>query len=263
MTFPTLGIIGGNGWIGGAVARAAVERLLLPASGLTLSCRSAPPDWLPDAHWTHDNQVLADRSDVVILSVRPQDWTAIDVAAPGRLVISVMAGVKLAEIAARLGTARVVRALPNAAAEVAQSYTPWTGTDEVTHADRALVRRLLGTFGTEDEVATEAEIDYMTGLSGTGPAYPALLAVAMIRDAVANGLPAEVARRAVVGMFVGTGRLLEKNGEDPEDTVAGFVDYKGVTAAGIEAMRAAGFDAAVSAGLAAALEKSRALGEPA
>ena len=80
-----------------------------------------------------------------------------------------------------------------------------------------------------------------------------------MRDAVAHGLPPEVARRSVTALLVGTGRLLEKNGEDPEDTVAAFVDYRGVTAAAIEAMREAGFDAAVSAGLSAALEKSLAL----
>ena len=120
--------------------------------------------------------------------------------------------------------------------------------------------RLLDSFGSGDEVATEAEIDYMTGLSGTGPAYPALLAVALVRDAVAHGLPPEVSRRAVTALFIGTGRLLEKNGENAEDTVAAFVDYRGVTAAGILAMREAGFDTAVSAGLAAALEKSLGLG---
>ena len=254
-----IGIIGGNGWIGGAVARALVGTERVPEESLTLSCRSTPPDWLPEAHWTHDNQALADRSDVVILSVRPQDWPAVAITAPGKLAVSVMAGISLADIAARLGTDRVVRALPNAGAEVGQSYTPWTATAAVTDADRETVRGLLASFGSGDEVATEAEIDYMTGLSGTGPAYPALLAVALIRDAVAHGLPPEVARRAVTAMFVGTGRLLEANGENPEDTVAAFVDYRGVTAAGIAAMRAAGFDAAVSAGLAAALEKSLAL----
>jgi pyrroline-5-carboxylate reductase len=254
-----LGIIGGNGWIGGAIARAAVGAELVAAGELTLSCRSAPPGWLPDAHWTHDNQALADRSGVIVLSVRPQDWPAIEVSAPDKLVVSVMAGVRLDDIASRLGTGRVVRALPNAAAEVGQSYTPWTATAGLTDADRATARRLVDTFGTGDEVATEAEIDYMTGLSGTGPAYPALLAAAMMRDAVAHGLPPDVACRSVVALLVGTGRLLEKTGEDPEATVAAFVEYRGVTAAAIEAMRASGFDAAVLAGLAAALEKSLAL----
>ena len=255
-----IGIIGGNGWIGGAVARAVVGAQLLPPGNLTLSCRSTPPGWLPDAHWTHDNQALIDRSDVVILSVRPQDWPAIQVSAPGRLVISVMAGVTIADIASRLGTPRVVRGLPNAAAEVGKSYTPWTASAQATGEDRATVRQLLATFGSGDEVATEAEIDYMTGLSGTGPAYPALLAAAMMRDAMAHDLPPEVARRAVVALLVGTGRLFEKNDEDPEKTVAAFLEYRGVTAAAIEAMQASGFETAVSAGLAAALRKSLDLG---
>ena len=198
----------------------------------------------------------------MILSVRPQDWPAIEVSAPGKLVVSVMAGVTLADIAARIGTGRVVRALPNAAAEVGKAYTPWTATAQVTDADRETLRRLLDTFGTGDEVATEAEIDYMTGLTGTGPAYPALLGVAMMRDAISHGLAPEVARRAVVALLVGTGRLLEKTGEDPEETVTAFLEYRGVTAAAIEAMQAAGFQAAVSAGLSAALTKSLALRAP-
>ncbi|TPE51759.1 pyrroline-5-carboxylate reductase family protein [Amaricoccus solimangrovi] len=254
-----VGIIGGNGWIGGALARALVAGGSLGEADLTLSCRSAPPGWLPGARWTRDSRELAERSDVIVLSVRPQDWPAIDVAAPGKLVVSVMAGVSLADIAGRLGTGRVVRALPNAAAEVGRSYTPWTAAAEVTEADRAAVRLLVEAIGSGDEVGSEAEIDYMTGLSGTGPAYPALLATALIADAVAHGLPPAVARRAVVEMLIGTGRLLEAKDEDPAETVKAFVDYRGVTAEGIEAMRAAGFDAAVAKGLGAALAKSLAL----
>ncbi len=255
---PRIGIVGGNGWIGGALARALVAAGLPPAR-LTLSCRSAPPDWLPGADWTHDNQALADASDVVVLAVRPQDWGAVAVAAPDRLVVSVMAGIPLADIAADTGTDRVVRALPNAAAVVGHSYTPWCAGPAVTAADRATVRSVFDACGTGDEVPREADIDYLTGHSGTGPAYPALLAAALIRDAVAHGVPPEVARRAAVGILVGTGRIFEATGEDPADTVAAFVDYRGVTAAAIEAMQAGGFDAVVSAGLAAALEKSAAL----
>jgi pyrroline-5-carboxylate reductase len=258
-SFPRVGIVGGNGWIGGALARALVAADVLPVSSLTLSCRSAPPDWLPGATWTHDNQTLAEASDVIVLSVRPQDWGAVILAAPGKLVVSVMAGIPLADIAARTGTDRVVRALPNAAADVGCSWTPWTASHAVTDADRGTVRRLLGACGTTDEVPREADIDYLSGHSGTGPAYPALLATALIRDAVAHGIPAEVARRAAVGILIGTGRIFEKTGEDPADTVAAFVDYGGVTAAAINAMRAGGFDELVSAGLAAALKKSESL----
>jgi pyrroline-5-carboxylate reductase len=258
VAFPRVGIVGGNGWIGGALARALVDTGVLPPSRLTLSCRSAPPDWLAEATWTRDNQALADNSDVVVVAVRPQDWPAVGLSAPGRLVVSVMAGVPLADLAARTGTDRVVRALPNAAAEVGRSYTPWIAGAGVSVADREVVRRIFDSCGTGDEIAKEADIDYLTGHSGTGPAYPALLAAAMIRDAVARGIPEHVARRAAVGILVGAGRLFEKTGESPFDTVAAFVDYRGVTAAAIEAMLAGGFEAAVGAGLAAALEKAEA-----
>jgi pyrroline-5-carboxylate reductase len=249
-----VGIVGGNGWIGRALARSLVESGLLAPSGLTLSCRSAPPDWLTGAEWTGDNQRLADAVDVVVLSVRPQDWHGVRLG--GKLVISVMAGVPLAAIAERTGTVRVVRALPNAAAEVGQSYTPWTAGAWVTDADRPLVRRILEACGTQDEVESEAAIDYLTGLSGTGPAYPALLARTMMEVAIARGIQKEIAHRAVVGLLVGTGRIFEETGDGPAETVAAFLDYRGVTAAAIEAMLAGGFREAVGAGLAAALEKT-------
>jgi pyrroline-5-carboxylate reductase len=251
-----IGLIGGNGWIGGALARAIVDAGLLPPSRLTLSCRRAHPDWPSGATWTHDNQALVDGTDVVILSVRPQDWPQIDISASGRLVVSVMAAIPIRAIVGRTGSARVVRALPNAAIEVGKSYTPWTVSPAVTAEDRSNIRAIFGCCGVEDEVPREADIDYLTGHSGTGPAYPALLAAAMMRDAVAHGLPERVARRAVVGLLIGTGRILEKTGENPADTVAAFVNYRGVTAAGIEAMLAGGFQELISAGLSAALTKT-------
>lgn len=255
-----IGVIGGNGWIGGALARGMVDAGLLPPALLTLSCRSAPPAWLPGATWTHDNQALVDRADVVILSVRPQDWPHINISANAKLVVSVMAGVPLAAIAARSGAARVARALPNAAADVGKSYTPWTASPAVTAADRAIIRSIFNTCGVEDEAPREADIDYLTGHSGTGPAYPALLATAMMRDAIAHGLPETMARRAVVGVLIGAGRIFEQTGENPADTVAAFVNYRGVTAAAIEAMLAGGFQDLVSAGLAAAFAKASSLG---
>jgi pyrroline-5-carboxylate reductase len=171
--------------------------------------------------------------------------------------VSVMAGVPIAAIAARTGASRVARALPNAAADVGKSYTPWTASPAVTAADRSIIRRIFNTCGIE--APREADIDYLTGHSGTGPAYPALLATAMMRDAVAHGLPESVARRAVVGLLIGARRIFEKTGENPADTVAAFVNYRGVTAAGIEAMLAGGFQDLISAGLPAALAKASSL----
>lgn len=256
-----LGVVGGAGWLGGAIAGAALAAGVLRAEDLALSYRSAKPDRFPGAFWTDDNQALADRSDVIVLSVRPQDWPSLELDAKGKLVISVMAGMRLAEIGEKHGTRRVVRTLPNAAAEVAKSYTPWIASSDASDADRVIVRALFEACGVQDEVATERDIDYLTGLTGSGPAFPALLADAMMRDAVAFGLAPDVARRAVNTVLAGTGRLIELNDASPADTVEAFLDYRGTTAAAIETMREAGFDKAVAKGLAAAFLKSIAMGK--
>lgn len=180
----SIGIIGGGGWLGRAIAEAIIDAQTVAAEHLTLSHRSGQPDFLPNATWTRDNQELVDRSDVIIVSVRPQDWPAIDITASGKLAMSVMAGITLDQLAGRLKTDRVVRTLPNAAAEVRNSYTPWISSQGVTADDRNVVRRILEACGAADEVKTEADIDYLTGLTGSGPAFPALLAAAMMDDAL-------------------------------------------------------------------------------
>ena len=255
-----VGIVGAAGWLGGAIAQALLDRQFVDPSGLTLSYRSKRPPRFAGASWTKDNQQLADKSDVIVVSVRPADWPSLSIDADGKLVISVMAGIRLEQLAARLGTDRVVRSLPNAAAEVGRSYTPWVASAAVTGSDRTLVSAIFSTCGLSDELRGEADIDYMTGLSGSGPAFPALLAAAMMRDAVSRGIPAAIARRAVTSVLIGTGSLFERSGEDPSETVETFVAYRGTTAAGIEAMRANGFDGAVAEGLSAALQKSVSMG---
>lgn len=234
---------------------------LASAEDLTLSYRTERPARFQNARWTKDNQELADRSDVIIVSVRPADLPSLTVDAGGKLLISVMAGIRLGELAQHFRTNRVVRAMPNAAADVGKSYTPWVASAHVDDRDRLIVRSIFNTCGTTDEVASERDIDYLTGLSGTGPAFPALLATAMMKDAVACGLCPDIARRAVAAVLIGAGRLLEEKGECPADTVDAFVSYRGVTAAAIDAMRAAGFEAAVTSGLTAALRKSVCMGE--
>ena len=248
-----LGIVGGGGWMGQAIARAVLDARLVDPRALTLSWRSRAPEGFPDeVELTRDNAELCACSDVVVLSVRPGDWAGLALPAPGRLVISVMAGVALAALAERHETHRVIRTLPNAAAEVGASYTPIVAAPAVNAADRATARAIFACCGPIDELAREDHLDYFSGLTGTGPAYPALMAAAMVADATARGIPRDLARRAVSTLFIGAGRLLERSAEDPDDTVATFLDYRGVTAAGLAAMRDAGFDAAIRTGLAEA-----------
>lgn len=256
-----VGVIGGAGWLGGAIADAILDAGIVEPQNLSLSYRSERPDRFNRSFWTSDNQALADRSDVIVLSVRPADWLSLNVVAEGKLVISVMAGIRLSALVEHHRTDSVVRTLPNAAAEVGKSYTPWVAAAGLQNDDRDIIRAIFDACGSQDEVHSEAEIDYLTGLTGSGPAFPALLAEAMMADAVSQGLAPEIAKRAVNTLITGAGRLLEQRDDCPTDIVQTFLDYRGTTAAAIEEMRAAGFDTAVSRGLRAAFRKSVRMGE--
>lgn len=256
-----LGIIGGAGWIGQALARSAIAGGWTLPGDVLLCLRSAVPEGLEGLATTRDPRELAEACDMIVLSVRPQDWPGLDFTAPGKVLVSVMAGIAIAQLTGRHGAAQVVRALPNAAISVGRSYTPFVACQQVGETARREVRALFETCGTVDEMVSEAQLEYLCGLSGTGPAYPALLASAMIGDAIRHGIAPDCAARAVNAMFVGAGRLIEAGEDDPEATLARFRSYQGVTAAGLAGMQAAGFDAAVSAGLAQAARHAFALGK--
>lgn len=253
-----VGIIGGSGWLGTAIAKALVGSRTISVEQLTCSFRRGIPENSVNCHWTGDNSELVKRSDVIVLSVRPDDWRAVDINADRRLVVSVMAGVTVEDIKQRTGSTRVGRALPNAAAELGYSYTPFF-IDLPEPKDSDTIATLFRSCGLVDAVSEEEHIDYFTAMSGSGAAFPALLAEAMMADAVKRGVPAGIARRAAEQVMIGAGRLQEVNGLSPADTVKAFVDYKGTTAAGIIAMRQMGFDSTVGAGLDAAFRKAQAL----
>ena len=253
-----VGIIGGAGWLGSAIAKALIDSGTVAPGDLLCSYRSRIPEGNIGCVWTSDNAELIDRSDVIILSVRPADWMAVKVDASAKLVISVMAGVPIAAIGKRTGSTRVARALPNAAAEIGYSYTPYF-MQNPQPGDLETVATIFRSCGEVDAVTVESHIDYFTAMSGSGAAFPALLAEAMMKDAVGRGVPLQIARRAAEQVLIGAGRLQEVHGVSPTETVKSFLDYKGTTAAGILAMRDMRFDDAVGAGLEAAYQKAQAL----
>lgn len=253
-----IGIIGGNGWLGSAIAQAVVATGAVDPARLTLSGRSGNRGMaeLPGAHWARGNEELVGRSDVVVLSVRPEQFPGVQINARGKLVVSVMAGVPAQTIAERTGAGEVVRAIPNAAAAIRRSFTPWYATPPVSAANKRIAQALFEACGEAAEVPLEAHIDYCVGMTGSGAAFPALLAQAMIAHAVAQGLPPAFAERAAKGVVAGASQLLVGEGGDPARIVQEMIDYRGTTAAALQAMIARGFTGAVAAGLEAAAAKA-------
>lgn len=253
-----IGVIGGNGWLGGALIRAAVERGVVDPQRLTVSSRSAKKGAIADIplHWTHDNDELAEQSDVVVLSVGPAQFNEVKVDLTGKLAVSVMAGVSCAAIAAKTNASRIVRAMPNAAAAIGQSFTPWFASPEASENDKATVQAFFQASGEAAEAPEESHIDYCVGLTGSGAAFPALLAEALIAEAVAQGLPRDFAVRAAKRILCGATQLFRGPQADTAQIVREMINYRGTTAAALLAMMENGFNEAVAAGLRAAAKKA-------
>ena len=217
--------------MGGMIAHSLLRAGLIDPRALILSTRRGPPLAIlakcPELVWTSDNQKLTESCDVVVLSVRPEQFQAVQIDARGRLVISVMAGVSICTIASHTGASRVVRAMPNAAARIGRSYTPWFAAQDVSQSDKTFVQSFFETCGTADELPSEGNIEYLSGLTGSGPAFPALLADAMLSHAKAHGLPTHIAKRAVASVIAGASQLLVMDEQSPSDIVKRFVEYRG------------------------------------
>jgi pyrroline-5-carboxylate reductase len=253
-----IGVIGGNGWLGSALIRAAVANGIVDPARLIISCRSGNKGSVADigARWTDDNAELVDHSDVVILSVRPFQFRDVGTPMPDKLVISVMAGVSCDAIASQTTATRIVRSIPNAAAAIGQSFTPWFATEHVNEAGKAVVRALFQASGEAAEVPIESHVDYCAGRTGPGAAFPALLAEALIAHAVSRDIPREFAERAARKVVSGASQLFADPSSDTGKIVKEMLDYKGVVAAALQAMLDRGFMDAVAAGLDAASTKA-------
>ncbi len=255
-----IGIIGGTGWLGAAVAHALLSSNFVDPNALWISNRSGRRDgfeaW-PDVRFTTDNQELVDACSTVLLSVLPQDFGGVAADARGRLVISVMAGASVEVIARYTGAERIVRALPNAAAEIKLSYTPWFAARAVTAEDKVFVQSLFGTCGRADEVPAEDQIDYFSALTGPGPAFVAFYVDTMIQHAVGRGVDPEIAERAVKQLFHGAGTMLAASDLSPAQTVRVFIDYAGTTAVGLNAFQASSLSRDIGRGIDAAYQKAK------
>jgi pyrroline-5-carboxylate reductase len=257
-----LGIVGATGWLGQGLGLNLLERGLMVPGDLVLLNRSGPSAAyakFPGVIWARDMAGMQDLCDTIVLSVRPEDFPVAGFAPGKRLVISFMAGVPMDRLAALAPLARLVRAMPNGGATTGNSYTPWLAQGLDT-ADQARVRQILSAIGREDRVETEDHLDILTALSGSGPAYPALLARALLRVGLELGLPQPIAARAVEAVVAGSAAGLVGGAERADEILAAMLSYRGITAAGLAAAEAGGFDRAIRAAITAATAKARSMG---
>jgi pyrroline-5-carboxylate reductase len=213
---------------------------------------------------TTSNREAAEASDLLIVAVKPWDvGTVLDEVSPAlegreKAVVSVAAGVPISAIVAKLpeGTP-VLRVMPNVCAAVGLGSAV-VATNELGEAYLPMVMGIFRHVGDVIELP-ERLFDAATALHGSGPAYVALFADALIQAGVREGIPRDVARRLVNGTIGGTAVLLkERAAHQIRDEV---MTPGGTTAAAFVAMEKAGFVAAVYDGIEAATEQARRLAD--
>ena len=201
-------------------------------------------------------------ADATFLAVKPQDVQAATagMADSNALVISILAGVSLAALGARLPRARLVRVMPNTPCLVGAMAAGFAVADGVGGGDRALVKRLLAAAGVAIEVP-EQQLDAVTGLSGSGPAYFARFIEWLSAAGVQQGLAPEVATTLSVQTALGTAQLMQRHGMTPAALVDMVSSPGGTTVAGRGELEAGAVQAALERTVAAATARSRELGE--
>ena len=201
-----------------------------------------------------------------VLAVKPQVMSTVctqlaDLAQQQHpLLLSIAAGITATQLERWCGgTAAVVRAMPNTPALLGAGVTGLYANARVSAAQRTQATRLLESAGVTVWLDDEAQMDAVTAVSGSGPAYVFLLAEAMEAAARAQGLPAETARTLVLHTLLGAARMLTESGEAPEVLRRRVTSPNGTTQAAIEEFQAGGFEALTATAIAAATERGRSL----
>jgi pyrroline-5-carboxylate reductase len=263
------------GFLGAGKMAAALARGWLNA-GLVTTDRIAASDPVPQARAAFqketgvaagdDNRKVVAASEVLILAVKPQNMAGLcaeirPALTPGHLVVSIAAGVMLRHLAEYLGSSiRLIRVMPNTPCLVGASASAFAAAESATPADVARVERLLNAVG-KAFALPEKLLDAVTGLSGSGPAFVAVMIEALADGGVRMGLPRDVAHVLAAQTVFGSAKLLLETGLHPGQLKDMVASPAGTTIAGLHELERGGLRAALMNAVEAATIRSTELGQ--
>ncbi len=209
-----------------------------------------------------DNAAAVANADVVVLSVKPQIFPAVwpDIEGalkPDALVVSIMAGIPSSKITGGKAI-RVVRVMPNTPSLVGEGASGIAPGELATDADLKIAEKILAAVGTT-VIVKEEEIDAVTALSGSGPAYVFYLLESMIEAAGQMELDAGISRELALATVIGAAKLMQETGEEAGELRNKVTSKGGTTAAAIETMQERGVKESIVAAMWAAQARSREL----
>ncbi len=212
-----------------------------------------------------DNGQVAAEADCVVLAVKPQMMTeAVESIArklnPKTLVVSIAAGVTIVRLAELLpAKTRIVRVMSNTPALIGRGASAFAVGSHATEADRAFVSDLFNGVGFCCEVP-EYQLDAVTGLSGSGPAFVFTVIEALADGGVQCGLPLAIANRLATETVAGAAAMVSETGDHPATLRDAVASPGGTTIAGIAALEQHGLRAALMSAVEAATKRSKELG---
>ncbi|MBE9049322.1 pyrroline-5-carboxylate reductase [Nostocales cyanobacterium LEGE 11386] len=216
---------------------------------------------------TENSLVFKQASEVVFLAVKPQVFSAIaqelaDVITIelSPVVISILAGVSLSQLEAAFPQLPVIRAMPNTPATVGAGITAMCLGAYTNAKHHQIAQQVFSAVGEVVEVS-EMLMDAVTGLSGSGPAYVALMVEALADGGVAAGLPRSIANQLALQTVLGTAKLLHDKKMHPAELKDRVTSPGGTTIAGIAQLEKAGFRSALIEAVKAATWRSQELGK--
>ncbi|MDM1754956.1 pyrroline-5-carboxylate reductase [Acinetobacter towneri] len=256
---------------GGNMAQALIGGLIargLPPTRITVSDPvEQVRDLLKekDVHVTEDNLAAIAQADIVVFAVKPQVLAQVLRPLYGqfddKLVISIVAGAEIATISELLGTERVVRVMPNTPALVQTGAHGLYATKQVNSTDRELASQVLAATGLTIWVNSEAQIDAVTAVSGSGPAYFFYLMESMIRAGKNLGLDEKVATALTLQTALGAAQMAITSSNTPAELRKNVTSPNGTTQAAIEVFDHAQISQNIQAALAAAKTRSQELAQ--
>ncbi len=199
----------------------------------------------------------------VVLAIKPQQFAQLpDSVAEltrGKLIISILAGMPISRLVARFPhAANIVRAMPNTPGQIGAGITAYASNVPLAADRLSDVEGILGSMGPVLTVE-EGQLDAVTALSGSGPAYVFAFVEALRDGGIAEGLSPDVAFRLAMHTVLGSALLLEKSGEDPAELRRKVTSPNGTTQAALEKMASLDLHGTVKAGIRAARLRSEEL----
>ncbi len=256
---------------GGNMAQALIGGLIsrgLPPTRITVSDPVEQIRQLlqeKEVHVTQDNLAAIKNADVVVLAVKPQVLATVLRPLKGllsdKLVISIIAGAEIQTISNLIDSNRIVRVMPNTPALVQTGAHGIYANDVVGTSDRELTSQILAATGLTIWVNSEAQIDAVTAVSGSGPAYFFYLMESMIRAGKNLGLDEKVATALTLQTALGAAQMAITSSNTPSELRKNVTSPNGTTQAALEVFDRAQISQNIQSALAAAQKRSQELAQ--